>query len=68
MKTTTLILWLCLLFFGFCQIQNSLIKGTSPLSTGLWSQNSNISAIALVQNKAIAVLHHNYFAIAELSL
>jgi hypothetical protein len=67
MKTTTLILWLCLPFFGFCQIQNSLVKGTSPLSTGLWSQNSNISGIALVQNKVIAVLHHNYFSIAELS-
>lgn len=67
MKKTMLLLWLCLPMIGFCQIENSLIKGISPLSTGLWSQNSNISGLAQIQNKAIGVLHHNYFSIAELS-
>ena len=65
MKKTMLLL--CLPIIGFCQIENSLIKGISPLSTGLWSQNSNISGLAQIKNKAIGVLHQNYFSIAELS-
>lgn len=62
-----LLLWLCFPFFCFCQNNTSLVRGSSPLSKGVWSLQENISGTAQVQHKSLSVLYQNSFAIPELS-